>query len=222
VKKTRSGHTREILSSRSVSRRRSPPATNRCRSAHASLDLFAAMNFRGSRASMGGGRIGGRGGHYDSVHRLVPETPAERRARIVRIVRTEDLFRACIAGSIRGDEFPGQSRRYGWRPHRRKEWPLRQHPLTGAGDPRRAAGAHRPHRGAQVHQPWRDPAAVAHSVRCELRRLLPPPPTRPRRGASSALWTSSRTRQRRHARWPRRRRRPQRNRRRRRRTVEAF
>jgi hypothetical protein len=32
---------------------------------------------------MGGGRIGGRDGHYDSAHRLVPETPAERRARIV-------------------------------------------------------------------------------------------------------------------------------------------
>jgi hypothetical protein len=52
---------------------------------HASLDLFAAMNFRGSRAGMGGGgRIGGRGGHYDSVHRLVLETPAKQRARIVR------------------------------------------------------------------------------------------------------------------------------------------
>jgi hypothetical protein len=33
---------------------------------------------------MGGGRIGGRGGHYDSVHRLVPETPAKQQARIVR------------------------------------------------------------------------------------------------------------------------------------------
>jgi hypothetical protein len=33
---------------------------------------------------MGGGRVGGRSGHYDSIHRLMPETPAERRARIVR------------------------------------------------------------------------------------------------------------------------------------------
>jgi hypothetical protein len=33
---------------------------------------------------MGGGRIGGRGVRDDSVHRPVPETPAEQRARIVR------------------------------------------------------------------------------------------------------------------------------------------
>jgi hypothetical protein len=32
---------------------------------------------------MGGGRIGGRGGRDESVHRPVPETPAERRACIV-------------------------------------------------------------------------------------------------------------------------------------------
>jgi hypothetical protein len=33
---------------------------------------------------MGGGRIGRRGGRDDSIHRPVLETPAERRARIVR------------------------------------------------------------------------------------------------------------------------------------------
>jgi hypothetical protein len=46
---------------------------------------------------MGGGRIGGRGGHYDSVHRLVPETPAERRARIVRTEARKYTNRGVLA-----------------------------------------------------------------------------------------------------------------------------
>jgi hypothetical protein len=51
---------------------------------HKLTELLAAMASRGRRGGLGGGRIDGGGGRDHIVHQLVAETPAERRARIIR------------------------------------------------------------------------------------------------------------------------------------------